>query len=748
MTWRSQLFPKIVTTGVSAATSSRRFGSTSGRFARCRVEPNAASFARSQRDGLGGREELNVLRVGAGPAALDVGHPVLVEHPGDPQLVGEREDDVLALGPVAERGVVEDDRRENRRGRRRAAHRRAPASCAAAVPTRAMIASAIPTVPTRTQASAAGAVRGQVGRPVPGVERRANGALHRVGRIRPAERPAQQHRRGQDRADRVGHVLPGDVRRRAVDRLVQPVQAVRGPARADGRRGQHPQRAGQDGRLVREDVPEEVLGDEHVERGRGAHDLHGAARPRAGASSAHVRILGRDLVDDRPPQARRRQHVRLVDAGEPPAAAARELEGQPGDPRRPRVPCTGAGRARRDAPIAPGGLAPRRRSRARRSARARSACRRRRAAPAGAAKPPPAPGGRSPGGGWRTARGRRAARRAPAPAGPRRSGRPTAARPPRRGRPRPPRRQAPCPRADRRRRTRRSPPRRRQCSCQSTREAEALPGRGQDAPAARRRPRARYRRPGSRRAVRRATRPSGAAVPGDPSRQRARPRAALDGHGAAPMAARGQRRLARSTARSLLAAARYASSEASMMFVERPWPVTTIASSPASVERRHRTKTRPWASSPAGDRADLVFVERRLQPTHGPDRLVDRADRARPPARSRSTRRPVLRRRRRASRCRWSFPPCADGDAPAVEHDRGRQVAGALLDEREEVGVGDLLLHVRQGDRLAVDDVERIALERRSPGCGASSGARLRPDSFPIDSLLPDRPTDWGVMIS
>ena len=49
MTWSSQLLPKIVTTGVSAATSSRRLGSSSGRFARWRVEPKAASFARSQR---------------------------------------------------------------------------------------------------------------------------------------------------------------------------------------------------------------------------------------------------------------------------------------------------------------------------------------------------------------------------------------------------------------------------------------------------------------------------------------------------------------------------------------------------------------------------------------------------------------------------------------------------------------------------------------------------------------------------
>ena len=44
-TWRSHDFPKIVTTGVSAETSSRRFGSSSARFDRWRVEPKAASFA-------------------------------------------------------------------------------------------------------------------------------------------------------------------------------------------------------------------------------------------------------------------------------------------------------------------------------------------------------------------------------------------------------------------------------------------------------------------------------------------------------------------------------------------------------------------------------------------------------------------------------------------------------------------------------------------------------------------------------
>ena len=49
ITCSSQDFPKIVTTGVSAATSSRRLGSSPGALERWRVEPNAASLAVCQR---------------------------------------------------------------------------------------------------------------------------------------------------------------------------------------------------------------------------------------------------------------------------------------------------------------------------------------------------------------------------------------------------------------------------------------------------------------------------------------------------------------------------------------------------------------------------------------------------------------------------------------------------------------------------------------------------------------------------
>ena len=49
--------------------------------------------------------------------------------------------------------------------------------------------------------------------------------------------------------------------------------------------------------------------------------------------------------------------------------------------------------------------------------------------------------------------------------------------------------------------------------------------------------------------------------------------------------------------------------------------------------------------------------------------------------------------------------------APADERDRRRHLRRALLDEGQEVRVGDLLLGIGQGDRLAVDRVERVALE-------------------------------------
>jgi hypothetical protein len=55
----------------------------------------------------GAGEELGVLRVRAGPAALDVGDAELVHAAGDPQLVVDRQRHPLALGAVAQRRVVQ-----------------------------------------------------------------------------------------------------------------------------------------------------------------------------------------------------------------------------------------------------------------------------------------------------------------------------------------------------------------------------------------------------------------------------------------------------------------------------------------------------------------------------------------------------------------------------------------------------------------------------------------------------------------
>ena len=110
MTWSSHDFPKIVTTGVSAATSSRRFGIVAGLVRPMPGRPERRELRALPAHLAGRREEVDVLGVRARPAALDERHPELVEHPRDAQLVGERQRDVLALRPVAQGRVVEDDR--------------------------------------------------------------------------------------------------------------------------------------------------------------------------------------------------------------------------------------------------------------------------------------------------------------------------------------------------------------------------------------------------------------------------------------------------------------------------------------------------------------------------------------------------------------------------------------------------------------------------------------------------------------
>ena len=86
--------------------------------------------------------------------------------------------------------------------------------------------------------------------------------------------------------------------------------------------------------------------------------------------------------------------------------------------------------------------------------------------------------------------------------------------------------------------------------------------------------------------------------------------------------------------------------------------------------------------------------------------------------------------------------------APVNELNRcGAARGGALINEREQVCVGELLLDVGERDRFAVERVERLAREV-VPEFGELRLSPRRPESLPIVSDDPRSPTDCGVMIS
>ena len=99
------------TASVWASTRWRRVSSSSARTPARRVEPKATRVARARVQLLRGPgEELGVLRVGAGPAALDERHPEVVELLGHPELVVDGQGQALLLGAVAQGGVEDVDR--------------------------------------------------------------------------------------------------------------------------------------------------------------------------------------------------------------------------------------------------------------------------------------------------------------------------------------------------------------------------------------------------------------------------------------------------------------------------------------------------------------------------------------------------------------------------------------------------------------------------------------------------------------
>ena len=99
------------TAGVPASTRLRSVASSSTLPRGRRVEPKATSVDGGQRElALGAGEELDVLGVGARPAALDEVDAEDVELLGDAQLVLDRGRDALDLEAVAQGGVEDLDR--------------------------------------------------------------------------------------------------------------------------------------------------------------------------------------------------------------------------------------------------------------------------------------------------------------------------------------------------------------------------------------------------------------------------------------------------------------------------------------------------------------------------------------------------------------------------------------------------------------------------------------------------------------
>ena len=124
----------------------------------------------------------------------------------------------------------------------------------------------------------------------------ADGALDPVRDVGARERVAEHHRERQDRRQRIRLVLPRDVRRGPVDRLVEALLP-----RVERRGGQHADRPREHRRLVGQDVAEDVAGDDHVELLRVASR---AASPRCRRTCATARRPGTPPRAPSPSRAR------------------------------------------------------------------------------------------------------------------------------------------------------------------------------------------------------------------------------------------------------------------------------------------------------------------------------------------------------------------------------------------------------------------------------------------------------------
>ena len=144
------------------------------------------------------------------------------------------------------------------------------------------------------------------------------------------QRVAQEQSAGEDGRERVGLARARDVGSAAVARLVQAEDAARGLLLAQRGRGEHPEGAGEHGRLVAQDVAEEVLGHDDIERLRAADEVHGGGVYQL-VREFDIRIVAGEVGDGLAPQAGGLQNVRLVHAQEATPALVGRLEADTGD---------------------------------------------------------------------------------------------------------------------------------------------------------------------------------------------------------------------------------------------------------------------------------------------------------------------------------------------------------------------------------------------------------------------------------
>ena len=133
------------------------------------------------------------------------------------------------------------------------------------------------------------------------------------------ERIAQQHRRREDRPERVCDPLPCDVGRTAVNRLKET------RARPDRRRRHETDRAADHRRLIRENITEEIARHDDIELCRAHGKLHGAVID-VEMIELHIRIVLCQSRHRTSPEARRCQHVRLVHRRDLGASETRRLK--------------------------------------------------------------------------------------------------------------------------------------------------------------------------------------------------------------------------------------------------------------------------------------------------------------------------------------------------------------------------------------------------------------------------------------